>query len=406
MLDVKIDYRGSISQLDIQEALENTVQASFEWLDQYINFNGVIDVQINIDETSTGRFSGTGPVHEYLGKINGIDTWENASITESRTGIDIDPETPEFIISIDPNSSYLDTLWWDPTPRTQTTDEIPANKIDAFSVVLHEILHGLGISGWLDWNTGKHTGNYQSIWDSFITIENGQAYFTGPHATEFVGEFVEVRLGGSQGVYHLGSANTQQPFLESSIMNSYHFIYGERYLPGQLEFAILEDLGWILKSPTESKTSVINTDGNVSQNTSGNNPVDNQLKNDDIFVGGTGDDTLDGGEGNDELFGNSGNDVLKIGFGHDEATGGEGDDIFHFYAPGYFIIHDFDPLADLLVFDSEKTGLYTIHDLLSVVTHLEDKETGVIVHFVKELSSITLIGVHPEDLSVDMLAFI
>ncbi|MEZ5634740.1 hypothetical protein [Nitrosomonas sp.] len=406
VLDVKIDYKGPIDQLNIQAELENTIQASFEWLNQYIIFNGVIDVQINVDQTGTGRFSGTGPVHEYLGKINGVDTWENASITESRTGIDVDPNAPEYIISIDPNSSYLETLWWNPTPHALIQDEIPANKIDAFSVVLHEILHGMGISGWLDWNTGKHTGNYQSIWDSFITIDNGQAYFTGPNAVEFLGEYVEVRLGGSQGAYHLGSANTHQPFLEESIMNSYHFIYGERYLPGQLEFSILEDLGWILKSPTENEISVINTDENVSQNTSGDNHENNQLTRDGMLVVGSGDDILDGGEGNDELLGYSGNDVLKIGFGHDEATGGEGNDIFYFYAPGHFVIHDFDPFADLLVFDSEKTGLHTIHDLLSIVTHIEDNETGVIVHFVKELSSITMVGLHPEDLSVDMAAFI
>lgn len=406
MPEVKIDFNGPIYQLNIQAELENTIKASFEWLEQFITFNGIIDVQVNIDETSTGRFSGTGSVYEHLGKINGIDTWENASITESRTGIDVDPENPEYIISIDTNSSYFKTLWWDPAPHTLTQNRIPADKIDAFSVVLHEILHGMGIMGWLDWNTGKHVGNYQSIWDSLITIDNGQAYFTGSHATELLGEYVEVRLGGSQGAYHLGSAHSRQSFLEESIMNSYHFIYGKRYLPGPLEFAILEDLGWTLKSPTESKISVINTNENVPQNASGNNHENNQLRSSNILVGGSGDDTLNGGEGDDELFGYSGNDVLKIGFGHDGATGGGGNDIFHFCAPGHFTIHDFEPLADTLAFDSKETDLYTIHDLLSIITHIEDNKIGTIVHFVNESSSITLIGLHPEDLSVEMVTFI
>lgn len=416
MFNVRINYIGPINQTNIKQALETSIQSSFQWLGQHVIFNGEIDVQVRIDETSTGRFSGTGSVHKYIGKINGFDTWEHASITESRTGIDIDPNTPEFFITIDPNSDYLNRLWWDPTPLTLTPGEIPDNKTDAFSVVMHEILHGMGISGWLDWSTGEHIGENQSIWDSHITVENGYAFFTGAHTTEFLGGPVEVRLGGTQGAYHLGNTRTQQPFLESSIMNSYHFIPGKRYLPGELEFSILQDIGWTLTSfihhvsveSNENENHQItiedSIEGKIFRGTSKNDLLDGSEGNDKLY-GGFGDDVINGGKGNDLLVGDSGNDVLKIGYGFDNVWGGEGNDIFNFYAPGHFVVHDFDTANDLLMFDSEKTGLHTIQDLLAVVTHMEDDEQGATLYFLNDVASITFIGLHSEDLSANMVTF-
>ncbi|MDR4520829.1 MAG: calcium-binding protein [Nitrosomonas sp.] len=416
MINVAIDYKGAVNQLSIQDELTEIIYEAFSWLDQHIVFKGTIDVNVNIEETSTGRFGGTGTVHEFLGTQDGLKTWEHTAITESRTGIDVNPYSPEFIINIDPYSNYLQNLWWDPTPSTLSPDEIPSNKTDAFSVVLHEILHGMGISGWLDWETGEHTTNRQSIWDSHIIVENGQAYFSGDHVNQLLGEPVEVRLGGSQGAYHLGSASSNQPLLKSSIMNSYYFRLGERYLPTDLEFAILEDLGWTLKTHTsqdinnnieESEDNIVynSIEGTYLQVTSINNNLMNH-DYDDLLNNNGHANILDGSQGNDVLIGGPENDIIKTGYGYDDITGGEGKDIFSFYAPGHFVIHDFDPSADLFIFDSEKTGLYTIQDLLSIVAHIEDNETGVIVHFVKELSSITLIGLHSEDLSIDMVGFV
>lgn len=447
MSNVNIVYKGPIESLNVQQALDSTIRAAFSWLDQYIVFKGDIDVEVDIETTATGRFGGTGSIHDYVGRINGFDTWEHASITESRTGIDADTGTPEFIIQVDPNSSYLQGLWWDSTPLSFTNGEILADKTDGFSVVLHEIMHGMGITGWLDRETGGHIGNQQSVWDSLVSVVGGKAYFTGPHTKDLLGEFVEVRLGGSQGGYHLGASETHQPFLLSSIMNGYYFQTGERYLPARLEFAILEDIGWTLESsvsgisnlvdPFDSAASVDNsvpvddlnddkataTNGNDNlQGLSGNDIMDGGDGNDqirgndgndvltgglgnDVLAGGSGDDILDGGYGNDSLIGELGNDTLRAGFGLDDLTGGEDNDIFSFYAAGYFTVRDFDKLSDLLVFESETTGLNNIKELLVVITAIEDKSEGVTVDFVGNIASITLIGLHLGDLSVDMVGF-
>lgn len=39
-----------------------------------------------------------------------------------------------------------DKLWWDPTPDTYTPGEVPSDKRDAISTVMHEIGHAFGIA--------------------------------------------------------------------------------------------------------------------------------------------------------------------------------------------------------------------------------------------------------------------
>lgn len=125
----------------------------------------------------------------------------------------------------------------------------------------------------------------------------------------------------------------------------------------------------------------------------------------DFVIGGDGNDNLDGGDGDDILVGGSGNDVLHAGVGLDDLTGGGGNDSFSFYAAGDFTVQDFNKSVDLLVFESTTTGLHNIGDLVSVITSIEDNSESVTIHFIGDVASITLIGLHQDDLSGDMVGF-
>ena len=145
---------------------------------------------------------------------------------------------------------------------------------------------------------------------------------------------------------------------------------------------------------------------------------------DDTLIGGLGNDNLDGGDGNDTLDGGDGDDnldgdvgddiltsglgddILHAGFGQDDLTGGEGSDRFSFYAAGEFTVQDFDNSADLLIFETETTGINDFNELVSVISSVEDTSEGVVVHFVDDIASITLVGLQSSDLSADMVGFI
>lgn len=126
---------------------------------------------------------------------------------------------------------------------------------------------------------------------------------------------------------------------------------------------------------------------------------------DDNLNGGDGDDHVDGGAGDDVLIGELGDDILHAGEGNDDLTGGADNDQFSFYAAGNFTIQDFDTSADLLIFESESTGINDLDELMSVISSFEDTSEGVVIHFVDDVATITLIGLQSSDLSAEMVGF-
>jgi len=124
----------------------------------------------------------------------------------------------------------------------------------------------------------------------------------------------------------------------------------------------------------------------------------------DVIYGNYGNDILDGAEGNDYLNGGDGNDLLWAGYGQDELFGGRGYDAFGFYAPGDFVVDDFNVFSDTILFDSEATGLYDIYDLVNAVTSVKEFYDGVEINF-SDVASITLVGVYMNDLDLVSVDF-
>ncbi len=250
-----------------------------------------------------------------------MQTWEQTSLAESRDGVDVDPNAPEFQIFIDPTTDYVDQLWWDDTPLVFTPGEVPLDETDGFSVVMHEILHGMGFVGWRDPIDGPLPGNYQSVWDSLVSVDGGLGWFTGRATTALIGRPTEVRFGIIEGATHLGAVPTEQPFLEASIMNSYYFFLGERYLPGRLELSMLADMGWTLRPSDLYYVVDPFNDFRTGVYAVG-------YARDDEIAGSETTDRLEGRGGNDTLLGGGGADRLDGGPGADRLAGGSGDDVY------------------------------------------------------------------------------
>ncbi len=139
----------------------------------------------------------------------------------------------------------------------------------------------------------------------------------------------------------------------------------------------------------------------------------------DVLRGGDGNDTLGGGPGDDDLdgqggggekekdklFGDAGNDILRAGHGFDELTGGSGNDTFEFYALGHFEVTDFTIGEDRLFFDSEKTGINDLGQLVQLITGVDQRDDGVTIEFANNAVSIDLVGVNLSELTPDMIVF-
>ncbi len=340
MANVNITFNDPGGLLSGVPLLAPTIRAAVSYLDQFVVFQGILDINVNVETTSTGRFAGSGDL-VLTSQRGGLETWESAMVAESRNGADPHPDTPDLSIFIDPRSSYLAGLWWDPNVGTSLAGRVPTDKTDAFSVVLHELLHGMGVIGWRNIDNGSLPSNYQSVWDYYVNVNGNRATFNGPATVALLGQGAEVRLGGSQGAYHLGNGPdlgaSQMPWIEASNLNGYYFFLGERYLLGHLELALLQDLGWVLEPTT--LTDVVNRyDDRVTARYMIGWETGDQISGDvlgdrlegrggaDLLVGLDGDDTMDGGTGDDTLLGGNGNDALFGGSGNDRLDGGPGDD--------------------------------------------------------------------------------
>lgn len=313
MPDIRFTYQDPQGRLAALPLLEPTVRAAMALLSGYLVFDGVANIEFVVDQTPTGRFAAGGD-SSFAGRHGGMDLWEPSLAAESRSGIDPDPTRADISIYIDPESSFLSGLWWDPDIAASLAGAVPRDRTDAFSVILHELMHGLGIRGWRDASTAALPADFQSTWDQYIMLADGKAYFSGPATTALLGAPAEVRLGGSQGGYHLGhgptSADSGQPWIAASVMNGYFTLPGERYLPGRLELAILEDVGWLIHA-TDLVDVVNQLDGGSSgrymigwdraEQLTGS-PLADRIEGrggNDIIAGGAGSDTLDGGAGAD-----------------------------------------------------------------------------------------------------------
>ena len=126
------------------------------------------------------------------------------------------------------------------------------------------------------------------------------------------------------------------------------------------------------------------------------NGAENQL------AGGAGNDTIDGGAGSDYLFGNAGQDRLRGGAGDDVLKGNAGGDVFVYDAAqsGHDVILDFTVGTDRL---NVKAGLASAAALLAGTT--ADADGNAVLHLAAD-TSITLIGVNPDELTANAIQMI
>ncbi|MCB2077643.1 MAG: cadherin-like domain-containing protein [Novosphingobium sp.] len=313
-LSLTFDDPGML--LDAYAALPGLIDAAVRYVGQYVVFGGTIDINVVVTDTATGRFAG-GPFDVYTyGQADDGKTIVGVSlVTEAQSGEDRNPDTYDLRIEVPTDAAYLNLHWIDPNIANSFSGAPPTDKVDLFSVIVHEILHGMGVTGYRDMETGEVSGSYVSVFDTFVEVLDGQVTFSGPAVTELLGGPLELRVGGSQGIYHLGAGpmvdDSAQRFLESDNLNSYYYYTGERYSIGLLDLAILSDLGWEIRE--NSLTSVTN--------------LWEIFDNAYFLVGGDEGDTLNGYLLHDRLEGRGGNDELR-GFGGDDLIdGGPGIDI-------------------------------------------------------------------------------
>lgn len=211
--------------------------AGAEW-GRYLDGAGSLEVQVEFT-TSIARVDGASFTSGFSHKNGSRDVFEQGATAELRTGADPNGSSPDIRFRINPNYMRSD-MWFDPEPTVRSA-AIPANKIDAMSLFIHELGHSFLFTGWMDGTTGALPATYMSTFDENVQFDDANFFFVGANA--------EARYGGPVPVTyanygHIGN-NSPRPGsdLLPDLMNGVVYYYQTRYRISALDFAMLKDAG-------------------------------------------------------------------------------------------------------------------------------------------------------------------
>lgn len=204
-----------------------------------------LDVVVNFvnDDPTPFRFTGGSTGSQRIAFQNGVSLIMPSAGYELATGIDSQPG-PDLQINV--NAARLEEGWFDPDPFLRIA-EVPSGRVDTYSVVLHELGHAFGFTGFRD-SEGNLNGTTQSTFDQFVSFDGRTRFFEGPQAMLVYGGPVPLT---DQGGSHLGNAldsGFPGADLVGDLMNGVVFRRGFRYEISELDLAILADTGVPIRS--------------------------------------------------------------------------------------------------------------------------------------------------------------
>lgn len=309
-------------------ALLSNLRAAVDYWARYVSGFGSIEIDLVVDHAP--RASGASTASTAIGQWNGLTLLRDSVPHELITGIDLNGSTADAVITI--GAEYLQRyIWLDPDPVNRAA-EVPFDRNDSVSLFMHEFGHALGMNGFANLD-GQLSGDFASVYDTHVAIQNGDAFFSGAAVQALYGGLLPLsRQSVDQNTYH-HYGHDPADLLDNDLMqgNTY-FHFGQRYYVGNLDLALMRDLGL---STSEYAASPWNDylsgfcRNDAFSGGAGHDTL-NGGEGDDHLDGGLGVDLLSGGAGNDTLMGAGGADRLAGGLGNDVLTGGAGKDTFVF----------------------------------------------------------------------------
>jgi len=224
----------------VVDSLLALAQAAIDAWSAVLAGNATTNVTITIGDTVSGRAQGGNETMASLGTYLGNSVFEPGAAYELRSGQELGQAGADIHISISPDY-LLNELYLDPTPRT--AGDIPNDRTDGLSVLMHEIGHGLGFIGYYNEAAGAFDFNANTPYDTRVALINGAVYHVGPNTSAVYGRSVPLT---DNNYTHYGNTRADPNISTdplTGLMNGVVYYRGHRYAISSLDLAILADSG-------------------------------------------------------------------------------------------------------------------------------------------------------------------
>ncbi|RVU45055.1 PEP-CTERM sorting domain-containing protein [Rubrivivax rivuli] len=219
--------------------------AGADWLARFLTPSSTLTLSVSIGFAPIATSTGRSFTSALVGTDNGgLSLYAEGAAYEVRTGVDPNGAAPDIEFMLGSTGYLQNELWFDPDPLTRSA-EVPSDRTDAYSVLLHEFGHAFGFNGWRDGLSGMLPGGYASSFDALVSSAPGAGaaslFFIGAAAVTTYGAPVPLTLGNYAhfGNWLPGSGADLVP----DLMNGLVFYRGTRYGISALDLAVMSDLG-------------------------------------------------------------------------------------------------------------------------------------------------------------------
>ncbi len=239
--------------------------AGAEW-NRYLSGSLSLEVEVEFGDNPTVR--GSSVTSGFVRNDGTRNIFEQGAAFELRTGTDPNGAQPDARIGIGIN--YLtNTLWFDPDPQSRTAP-IPSGKIDAISVMTHELGHVFVFQGARNGTNGEPINANGDIttFDVPVTFDGNNLFFNGSAATAVYGGPVPLTFNNYG---HIGNSGGRPGAdLVPDLMNGVVFNFQTRYLISSLDLAIARDSGLETATPSAGASRLLNISTRLAVQTGDN----------------------------------------------------------------------------------------------------------------------------------------
>lgn len=286
---IKVVDSNNLIASSVERQIESNAYYVAELLTRYIDWKGVLDIEIRIESAAASPYPAADGILPTLSQISwdGFN-WSNDTLYESLTGIDKNSNIPDtgatIYLSEDGSiKNYGMPAWFDPSPAFDSKPNIPDGHFDFIGVLTHEIFHGLGVYA------------ATKEWQALTIEKGGQLYFVGSETVELYGGPLPLSND------HYGNTNLPDNKVQSGLMFQWGLYDNNRLDIGRIDLAILKDLGHNIKSYDDLTLFELVDSRSTIDGTADDEYLFGDFR-DNLISSGGGSDVVDGGAGIDTLI--------------------------------------------------------------------------------------------------------